>query len=344
MPRGPFNFPFRAYYYTDLNTIGGREGYISEVETRVIVTAIDPGPDSADVNLLGIKEKEFQLSLNAFHISGIQYLGLVDASLDPGVLSNYWAYTPFTYLNNDTHYRLKVRRYLTDPQKGRVQVFINYDSTPILDIPYSTIVGSTYGSLRYEFSASRSALKTAQYRLDYYSWKMYKDGGSLTNHNWTAQDQEGNIIKLDADDSNINKLKPIIKAGVTSGQSDYACKFEIADPLDDCRILQLFVDHKGAPTTYNLDVDYKDDLGAGFSGEIIVQRCSDLWYWDDVGKIWVSGFTSVTIPSSLLRVKATAIVSGIINATPEDLLLTLNRNSAAAGSYNLWWYKVRLYE
>lgn len=336
---------FRAYYFTDPHTATVREGYISEVETRSTVIAVDPSPSSADVCLLGIREKEFQITLNAFHVDGIQYLGLVDNLADPVVLNNYYAYAPFTYLGRDTHYRLKIRRYLHDPQKGRVQLFLDYDPTPIFDIPYSTIVGSTFASLRYEFSVSRSAFKTAQYKLDYYAWKLYKDGSNgLTNQNWTSFDQDANSIKLDESDPDINKLKRLSLAGVTSGQSNYACKFEVGDPTEDCRLSQVFADHEGAPTVYNLDVDYKDDLGAGFSGEIIVQRCSDLWYWDDVGKAWVAGFTSVTLPSSASRIKASAVVSGIINATPEDLLLTVNRNSGAIGPYNLWLYKVRLYE
>ena len=336
------NTDTRFYAFIDSSVGDIREGYITEIETRSTVVILDPNPNCADAMVIGCMDLQQLLLVHTFRHNNIQYVGLLENGKNAEDINQYYAYAPLEYNKKDIHYRLKIRRYINEPQKGRVQLFINYGNTPLLDIPYSTILASGIGNAWYLFGTTDVA-RIGQYKLDYFSWCLYKDGGGLSAKNWTAFDQNVNMIKLDEGDSDINKLKKIPLAGVTAGQSNYACKFAINDWTEDCHISQLFADSKGNPITYSLDLDYKDDAEIAVTGEIIVQRCSDLWYWDNVGKAWVSGFTSVTFPSSTPRTKLSAIVSKIANAKAEDLLFTINRNSSAGKVYNLWLYKVRLY-
>jgi hypothetical protein len=125
------------------------------------------------------------------------------------------------------------------------------------------------------------------------------------------------------------------------GQSDQAMFMSVGGLSDPCIVSQVFFDMDGAPTDYDLTIDYKDTVVFGNSLEITVQRCSDLWYWDNTGASWVSAYNSVQVPFSSTRTRL-AVMNNILNAAPDGLLVSISKVPVVPAPHSVWVYAVLL--
>jgi len=321
-----------------------RNDYVTEAETRLIITNPTAAPDGYTWLLFDMFDTT-GISLAAVKLGGVLHLGLIEDSVNPLDPNNYAALVPFDYVNKDLHVRLRIDRNQVPGDYGQVEVFIDYAETPLLqagfwqDFPhylpfFSYLAFGTSPGLPYDIGRAD---------IDYLSWRHFKrDGGIFKN--WDNWDFSSNQIGVDFTDSEIVRKVFIDPPGVTAGQSHHACVLDVTDPPEPCAISQVEGLPDPNPTLYDLSIDYKMDI-AFTEGELILQRSSDLWYWDEIGTTWSSTFQSVTLPNQITRTTLAAMSSiSLTSVTDDVLIVTIGRKTAGFPAYKILIYKVHLEE
>jgi len=294
------------------------ERWVTEAETRFKVTAVDPSLTGASYIVFGMLDFDIGVSVNLLKINGDQYIGIYPTYKPISDPDSYVALAPFTYLNKDLHVRVKIDRYTDPDAAGLIQVWVDYSDTPILEFPFREVPHATppgfYGPI---FGIPPD--KTATVKVDYFAWDHYKRFG-YSFQDWIETDHESNRIYADNSDSEICRLVDI-PPGIPAGQSNTCCLFEINDVLAVCGVYTIYPDYLSPAVTYHLALTYK---AVGFTPmvEVLLQRCADLWYWNQGTLSWQAALSSVSLPSAATRTIA-PVFTGITNTAPDGLVLTI---------------------
>lgn len=321
-----------------------RNDFVTEVETRIILSNPTAAPNGYMWMLFDMVDTRY-ISLAVSKINGVLYLGLIEDVVDPLNQNNYAAITPFSYLNEDIHVRMRIDRNQVPGNYGKVEVFINYAETPEIQasfwggfpphLPFFPYIA--FGSPGIGASIGRAD-------IDYISWRHFKRDGSLFR-GWNNWDFAANRVEVDTLDPDIVKKIIVEPPGIVAGQSNQACVLNVVEPPNQCAVYQIEGLPAPAPTTYKIDVDYKMDIGFT-EGELVLQRTSDLWYWDQAGSAWSAVFQSVTLPNQTTRTRLTSAMSSIslASVTNDVLLLTISRKTTGFPAYKILLYRVHLVE
>jgi len=329
----------KAYLHVDFDGMTQfTSSYVVEMETRVSITDTSVSLDVVMSILLGIDDDLLSFGLFAAKFGGVYHLCFSDILGAPPVLpTDCLALAPFDFNNKDTHLRVKMDRDTSSGTPGRAQLFVNYNSVPILDIFTTNFPASTLSNPRVGFGTT--LLGECLVKLDYYAWKAYKKRGSVFS-GWSSYDFGTNEINEDNSDTDIVRLQLIDPPGITVGQSDYACRLDVNDSSELCRLYQVTT--LQAATNYKIDIDYKMDIGV-VVGELVLQRLPDLYFWDETGGVWSSTPASVDLANSTTRLRA-PIMTGINLATLGQVIVSIQAKITPSAVHKIWVYKVYLVE
>jgi len=338
---------YRAYFSVDPTTVEYRHDYITETEIRCTLVNSATLTNEAMFLHSAVQENTGLRSvfLYSVRIAGSEYLGLASDTSDPFNISAYADIKPFSALGRDLHVRLKIDRDNTPSTYGKVEVFINYATTPTLSAWFESFVsgpaiwtlGNTFGTVR-----PGTSLNTTEARIDHTSFKHYKKRGE-TFKAWKGWDFGANSIRGNTMDLDIVKPRLIEPPGVMVGQSQHACELDVQTPPLPCSAANSSVTPEVIPISYKVDVIYKMDV-AGKEGELRVQRLSDLYFWDETAGAWDPAPQAVTLANQLTRTQV-AVMTGITVTAPNDrFFVTVDRKTAVGAPYKIFIYKVHLVE
>ena len=279
--------------------------YVTEIETRQILTTTSPPPYSCAGIICSLYSGAKQVVLAATLIGADTYIGIMGPGTDYTDLSDYLAVVPVDFLNQDLHFRVKINREVDPDDRGHVQVFLNYSDTPLLDVLYTSCPAGS-GVDRVFFGTTFDRLSRF---VDYIAWYSYPRHGS-TFSVWEDTTTGSNAVEYSSTDPDI--AKPIFVVypdppGLPAGQSQYCGVLNVLSPADFCQVTQKAPIYTSG-STYELTIDYKIDI-PGITAECVVQRCSDLWYWDNVTSRWSDSIIAGAAfdPNTNSVVSATAI-------------------------------------
>jgi hypothetical protein len=317
-----------------------RTSYITEIETRVIVTT----PVFGTIHLAAVAclmNNTEKVCLTLIR-SGTQcWVGLV--MFDMVDLAAYQVSAPIdNLLGESVHFRVQIDRDSTPETYGQVKVWMNYQEDPILQLDYvefTTVSTPVTGMLF--FGTMQYTQSTLKY--DYLAFRHYKKRAGEFKA-WTEWDQGSNEIAASSTDPDIVHPVLVNPPGMMVGQSQYCCVLDAQDPTVPCSVFQTTVLPAALPVTYGLGLDYKVLSPGPQTFELLVQRASDLWYWDTGLSAWVSGPASVTVPYSASRVRASSLMTGIGLPATGPVIVTVKSTLAAVPAHQILIYKVFLYE
>ena len=315
-----------------------RQDYVTEIETRAVIIDSVPSASIHAIMLCGMVDVDADVIVTAVRFSGTYYLG-ISGSYNPANPANYVQLEPFPYNGNDVHIRLVLDRDSDPSTYGRVKVFVNYADTPLLDAKTSDFPNTTAPNPIIGFGTRNDAQSIV--KIDYLSWRHYKKRGNTFRH-WNDWNFGGNVVSSESADTEIVRKITISPPGVTAGQSRNACVLDVLDPPALCEIFQHEQLLESAPTTYKIDIDYKMDIAAT-EAELVVQRSSDLWYWDEAGSTWQSTFQAVTMPNQLTRTRLAAMTGiNVVSVDDDEIIVTVRRKTAVLPAYKILIYRVHL--
>jgi hypothetical protein len=319
-----------------------RQDYITEYEYRIAFSNLDANPNSNFGVLGAINDGLANTVINFTRLSGVLHIGIYAGQLGPySDPSNYVDLQPFDFDGRNFHARVVFDRDQTPVSYGKVEVFIDYSETPILsglfyDAPPS---GALPFSLVEAFGTETGG--TARLDIDYLAVRSYKKLGQ-TFKAWEEWDFNSNAVVANLSDPDIVKPVTINPPGITAGQSRYALELDVQDSTQLCEVFQIDTLPDPSPQTYKIAVDYKMDQ-AVVEGELVVQRTSDLWYWDETGGVWSATFSSVTLPNSATRIRFAAMTGiSVVDVSIDAIRVTVKAKTATPPAYKILVYKVFL--
>jgi hypothetical protein len=342
---------FRSYERQDL---AYPEQYVTEIECRMECFFV---PFFAHTGffyyIAAYDTHERSVYLVLYNIADHYFVGLIGAGLDHDDPSAYLAsYRIDPFVGEDLYFRLVVDRDVDtdfDPP-GHVRVYLDYTDNAVLDVPYVAFPATVADRILFGTGDPLTGLTVDRcgVRVDYFAWHHYKKQGE-TFDRWKDIEIGTNTIVADSGDSYIWKPVHIVPPGVTAGQSDYACKLAVTDATKTCTIQQYWQMLEETPRTYDLDVTYRMDTLL-VDAVITIQRRSDHWYWNDIGKVWQAAFSSVTLPNQMNRTTFNGAMTDITSLQPVDppypydevFIVSIGKLSAVPGSYNVYVYKAYL--
>ena len=341
---------YRSYERTELYY---PEQYVTEIETRLTFFFVPFLVHTGFFYYIAAYDThERSVYLVLYNIGDHYFVGLIGAGLDPDDPSAYLAsYQIDPFVGEDIYFRLVVDRdvdFDSDPP-GHVRVYLDYTDNAVLDVPYVDFPVTAANRLLFGTGDPLTGLTVDRsgVRVDYFAWRHYKKHGE-TFDRWRDIELGNNKVEADEGDPYIWKPVHIVPPGVTAGQSDYACKLEVADATEECSIRQYWQMLEESPRTYDLDVSYRMDV-LGSDACVVVQRRSDHWYWDDIGKVWQAASTFVTLPNQMNRTTLTGAMTGITTLQPvppyayhEVFIVSIRKLSVVPSSYNVYVYKAHL--
>jgi len=332
----------RLYAHQVSSPVKYSPDYITEIETRINLTNIG-GPSSAGIYMIsGYFEETAVPAVVCTRVGGVQYIGLSATFLDPADLNNFYDIAQFEFENKDLHFRIVIDRDDTVGSVGKVSVYLDYADDPILSAGFYSIGSTTVTTSGPTFGSTFQATGQVRADIDYFAFRSYRKRGDTFSSwkDWTFGD---NQITVDSTDSGI--VKPVeLPPGVIAGQSQYACVLEMNDPADLCQTYQVFPLPEATPQTYKLDLDHKQDVSSGANIELLLQRFPDLYYWDDVGKVWSSTEQAIVAPIQTSRTRSPLVTNLSVPSLENILLITIRTVITAplVGSVKGWIYKVYL--
>jgi hypothetical protein len=331
---------WRAYIHLEPAPLALRQGYITEYETRFTLSNLDAADPAAFAFPYAMVDGIRTVLLYAVRFGGVLQLGIIGGTAGIADPTQYLALVPFDFDGRDTHLRIKIDRDDNPSTYGKIQVFVDYAETPLLEELYYDVVSpGASGYAPAVFGTEEDW--TARFDLDYASWTVYKKRGDAFR-GWADWNFSTNEIVASTTDPDIVKPVEIVPPGITVGQSEHACLLDVQAPVELCEVKNDSFAPAVGPT-YKIDVIYKMDIAAT-EGELVVQRSSDLYYWDETGGVWDPNFQSVTLPNQLTRTRLAAMTGINVTVPDQQLLVTVARKTTAGSAYKIFVYKVHLVE
>jgi hypothetical protein len=330
----------RQYQYSNDVPKRLRSEYNVEIETRVVLKTAPP-VDSCFYYIGGYDDLIRNVDVSLFKVGLVYYVCLSGTSLNHDIFGTFLATAPLVgnIVNQSLHFRIVIDRGDDPTNLGKVAVYLNYSSTPLVQTPY--VYFPTAGASFWYFFGTRT-LGQCVMDIDYIGLKCYKRVG-VKFANWDELDLDVNSIDPDNTDADVCHFVALPPSNIIAGQSDYACKLTVGNKFEYCRFSQWWYDRFGAPTSYELAVDYKTSIPVGNALKVSIQRVPDLFYWNNGASVWQAAASSVLVPSSLVRLRLVACTA-IQNATPTWLRFTIEPNSAAPANFTAWIYAALLKE
>jgi len=329
----------KAYLHVDYDgMVAFNNQYVVEMETRFSVVDTTAAPSVTLFTLLGMEDGLLSFGVFASKFGGVYYLFLADLlGAPPATPLDCVDLKPFDFNGKDVHVRLRMDRDDFSGTPGRTKLFVDYSEVPLLDVYTSSFPPAALSNPSIAMGGSLPGECTA--KVDYYAWKAYKKRGD-TFSGWTSYNFSTNDINEDNTDTDVVSLQLVTPPGVTVGQSNYACRFDVNDSNELCRVYQIAT-LEGA-TNYKIDIDYKMDIG-GVDGELIIQRLPDLYFWDETGGVWSATPASVDLLNTTTRLRA-PIMTGVNLAALGQVVVSVQAKITPAAVHKIWVYKVYLVE
>lgn len=326
---------FRVYL-RDFGVVTLKPEYVTETETRVLVTSALPGPINVAI-LSGYGESDYAISLVASKNGPTYTVGITSGDItDP---ASWIASSTLDLGGKDTHFRVVIDRDPTPETYGKISVYVNYSLSPLVECLYADAQVPVVPTNATMFFGTGAGTQSTV-KIDYFSYKHYKKRGD-TFRAWRNYEIGTNSIVSDSYDSEIVPHILINPPGVIAGQSSNVCVLDVAQDSEPCSIYQARPLPDVLPSTYKIDLDYKILGAPGTAAEVAVQRLSDLWYWDQGLTSWVAGPAAVTLPYSASRVRQ-SFVTGLGVAAPDSVIVTVKNTLLPSGPHQILVYKVYL--
>ena len=333
---------FRGYYHTLAEPLPYRQDYITEWELRCTLSNLAAADPEVFALLGGGIDGLSNFNLSAARFGGALKLGLYSpvsgGAIDP---LNYPTLEPFDFDSKDIHIRIRTDRDSNPSTYGKVQVFVDYADIPLLETDFYHFPPGAPAFSTVALFGTISITTQVRMDVDYAGWRTFKKRGD-TFRSWKNWDFGANSVIGNTTDADIVKPVEINPPGVMVGQSQHACALDVVDVTELCEVMNDSFTPDVGPT-YKVDVIYKMDIAAT-EGELVVQRGSDLYYWDEGGGVWDPSFQSVTLPNQLVRTQFAAMTGINVTSPDQQLLVTVRRKTTAGPAYKIFVYKVHLDE
>ena len=292
----------RQFQYSDDVPKRLRSEYSVEFETRIVLKTAPP-VDSCFYYIGGYDDLIKNVDVSLFKVGAVYYVCLSGDPLDHNVFSTFLATAalPGDIVNQSIHFRIVVDRGDDPTNLGQVSVYVNYATTPLVQAPY--VYFPNGGPFWYFFGTPTFGQCVMD--IDYVGLKTYKRVG-VKFAAWDELDLDVNYILPDNTDADRCPLVTLPPSNLVAGQSNYACKLVVGNKFEYCRLSQWWYDRFGAPTSYELAVDYKTSIAIGNALKVSIQRVPDLFYWNNGTSAWQAAASSVLLPSSNVRVRTVA--------------------------------------
>jgi hypothetical protein len=331
-----------VYFLRTNPIIPWRSDYITEYECRVeLSNLITTSPSSIGI-LGGYNDGLGNAVIILARFDGALHIGINGAQLGPPTdPANYLDLQPFDFDGRNFHARLVFDRDQRPTTYGKIEVFIDFSDTPIVSCFYYDAPSSPSIPFALVDLFGTDTEGTCYFDVDYVAIKHYKKIGQ-TFKAWKEWDFGANVVGANLTDPDIVKPVTINPPGIQVGQSHYALELDVQDTSMFCEAFQIDTLPDPAPQTYKIDVDYKMDQAA-VEGELVVQRTSDLWYWDETGGSWSSSYSAVTLPNSTTRTRFAAMTGiNVADVAADALQVTVKAKTATPPTYKILVYKVFL--
>jgi hypothetical protein len=328
---------FRAYYVNLPVPI--RDVYTTEIEARFWVqTAVLGEILLADIFgfVVGVEAIQVPILRTA---DGHDWIGVVH--FDIADKAAYLGSAQIDVSGIDTHIRIMIDRDPDPSTAGQVSVYLNYGSTPIIQVPYSEFIVSAPTIPGFVFFGAFPDTQSVL-RYDYVAYKIYKKRPGMFK-DWNDFDQGPNSVLASGSDPDVVQPIMIQPPGIWAGQSHYCCVLDVQDSSYPCGVVQAIQLPSALPTTYGVGIDYKVDSPVPQTADLVIQRESDMWYWDQGTVSWVPGYTAFTLPFNPGRTRL-PLATGLGLVSPEAVLISVQGTLAPALPHQILIYKVNLYE
>jgi hypothetical protein len=316
--------------------------FVTEVQTALII--IPPINNECNLYIASVEDGSRSIHLTLVTDASGTYVGLTGEGLDHDDVSSYLDLTVSDPGGTSYYtYTLRIDRSTPPDPIGVVEVFTDFDfSSPVLSVPYTSFPSTTNTQLLFGTGEATFFTSTTDAVLDYISWESKKKNHTFPK--WETIYTGSNSVQADTTDYDIVKFFNIPVANILAGQCDSCCKLVVADPAETCEVFSYWQFLEAAPTTYEVAVDYKMDV-FGTEAELLIQRTSDYYYWNQGGSAWQAASSTITLANSMTRTRVTAVMDTIsVPTIPENLIIRVRRKTAAGPSYNVYLYKVKLEE
>jgi hypothetical protein len=330
-----------ALFYQTENEL--EPSHITEIETRHTLNSI---PVSANKFVYGIGRTDGTREVSAVVsiLSGTLSLGLAGSNVDLDDPANYLATAAATDLvGRDIHLRLRIDRDDDAMTRGKVQLFVDYDETPLLEAFYNTFpTVSPPAIVLFGSGGAFPNSDNTDIDIDYFSWQ---DLNKRDNNfgGWKDFANSTNVVVADTLDADIVQPISISPPGITAGQSTACLFLDINDDTAICEVSQLV----NIPTSvlYKLDLDYKSS-DANTLARVSLQRTSDFFYWNNGTSLWQAAASSVTVAFSATRTRASVLTSIDALTAPDVYKVTIDYDPVGGplGPREVRVYKVFLKE
>lgn len=337
---------YRSYERTDIIY---PEQYITELEARLEVFFVPFLVSTGFFYYIAAYDDGSRSVYLAFYnVLDRYYVGLIGSGLDPNDPNDYLAsYEVTPLVGEDLYFRMVVDRDTEPSSIGKVHVYSDYTNNPVLEVLYADFPTTSANRILFGTGDPLTGLMAERsgVLLGFFAWHTYTKG-SETLDRWREIEIGPNFVEASHDDPYIwHPVELPALPGVFTGQADHACKLNVVDATKDCYLLQYWMMLEENPVTYDLNVDYRMDA-VGATGKVVLQRRSDHYYWDDVGKVWTAAPQSVALPNQTNRTRVAGVMTDITatNTPPYDevFILQIGKNSVAPASYNMLLYHADL--
>lgn len=270
------------------------------------------------------------------------HLGLTGGGLDVNDVTTYIASHQLTTAETGAlnYVKLNICRDEDPGMPGIVSVEMNHE--PILTAHYRDFPVTAAQSMGFGTGDPGDAGAFGQAAfLNFWAWRHYQAAGPKFAA-WEQDVGTTNTVVQNSTDYAVAHFVPVPGPylGMQVGQSNYCCELAVVDPAALCSVYQLWR-FPDAVTAYNLFLDYRVTV-FGQAAEVLVQRTSDFYYWDQAIQNWVAGQISTTLPAAMTRQYGHATMTNILSGVDPDGLLIRIRCIGGAPAHSVMVYKVLL--
>lgn len=330
----------RSYAYIVQNLL------LPEHSTRidtVFYISSTPATAGSFYTVLSYQDASSSVELVLFRkVDGTIHLCLTEASRDHENFTDCLATYELTDFTTSRIYQVTatIDRGVDPHNLGKINVALDYGSTPILSIYYADLASIAYAP---QVGFGTRTIHTCSARVEYFACASFRSQGAAFRA-WEQLESAGSRVLVDPGDSQICHLRPLsVLPEVVVGQSNNACKFScLGGPPCGVRQITALLNDSVAHT---LEVEYRDSTTAVAPLRVTIQRSSDLFYWDEGTTSWIAAVTYADLLHSALRTKA-VVTTTLVLPSPQALVLTLEYNFTGLpmAPPHIWLYRIYLAE
>jgi len=203
--------------------------HVTDAEVRLTLNTIPVGPKLA-CTIFGRSDGVRDVALNVVVSGGQTYVGLTGGASGLDNLATYLVSAALPMVAVDRHFRLRIDRDDDAQYRGRVQVFVDYSPTPLLDTFYNLFPTTASSENYFGVGGAAPNSDNTNVDIDYVVWNtVNKHGEGIRS--WYSRATSTNDVVHDTTDADIQRPLPAIPMDLPIGQSRACARLDVDDSL-----------------------------------------------------------------------------------------------------------------